>query len=286
MKLLILLFLFSLSCSDSKKQSNIKSENNSPKNELVSEITNNNNNSIKNNSNQIKTENLQFTFEIIEEIPHDTDAYTQGLIFKNNYLYESTGQYGKSSLRKVNPKTGIIEKKISIGFIYFAEGIEVLNENIYLLTWKNNICKVYDINTFEEVDEKRYAGEGWGLCLANNKFYMSNGSNIIQILDSDSFLPIDQFPLNDLDGFALYDINELEFAKGYIFANLWMKDKIAVIDINSRSLVKIIDFSELRNKLGNKRNAEVMNGIAYDKKEDVFYITGKYWDKVFIVKIK
>ena len=281
MKLLILLFLFCISCSDSKKQTIQKTENISNPNELNSE--NINTNKISNN---FKTENLKFTYELIDEIPHDTEAYTQGLIFYNNFLYESTGQYGKSSLRKLNPKTGKIEMKISVGFIYFAEGIEVYNDKIYLLTWKNNLCKVFDINTFKEVDEKRYAGEGWGLCYANNKFYLSNGSNKIQILESDSFLPIDQFPLNDLDGFALYDINELEFAKGYIFANLWMKDKIAVIDINSRSLLKIIDFSELRNRLGNKRNAEVMNGIAYDKNEDVFYITGKYWDKVFKVKIK
>jgi glutamine cyclotransferase len=288
MKLLYLILLFSLSCTDSKqnKSQEINTQNITSDNteKSQSNITNSEINTYDNQ--EIEQENLNFTFQVLGTIPHDTKAYTQGFVFYNGYLYESTGQYGRSSLRKISPLSGEILKKESVNMRYFAEGIEVYDNKLYMLTWQNSLCKVYDIETFNEVKEFRYVGEGWGLCFIKNYFYMSNGSNVIQVIEPNEFKVVDSFEVFDFDGFPVMDINELEFAKGYIFANLWLRDKIAIIDPIKRKLVNIIDFSELRKQLRNQRIAETMNGIAYDKENDVFYLTGKNWDTTFIVKIK
>lgn len=235
---------------------------------------------------ELKQDSLKFEFEVIDEIYHNPVFYTQGYIFLNGYLYESIGQYGHSALHKIDPNTGKSLKETKVGFRYFAEGLEVLDDKLFLLTWKNEVCKVYDIETFSEVSEFPYVGEGWGLCEINNLFYMSDGSDKIQIKEPNSFSTIEKFSITGEDNLPLNDINELEYAKGYIFANIWMTDKIAIIDPNKKELVKIMDFSVLRKRLKNNPSAESFNGIAYNPKEDIFYLTGKYWNKVFKVKIK
>ncbi len=284
MKMFFILLVLSLSCSDSKQKEKeviIQEKNKAKVNNIVSDID-----SLPVYDKYDEKDELKFEYEIIGSIPHDTRAYTQGYKYYNGYLYESTGQYGFSSIRKINPITGEILKKEYVNLRFFSEGIEIYDGKIFMLTWKNSICKVYDLETFGELNEFRYTGEGWGLCFGNGYFYMSNGSNIIQMIEPKNFSVVDKFELFDNEGYPLMDLNELELAKGFIFANLWMRDKIAVIDPTSKSLVKIMDFSDLRGKLKNYDNAETMNGIAYNKNNDIFYITGKNWDTTFLVKIK
>lgn len=280
MKIILLLIFLSISCSEATKKS--EQEDKIIPSSITKKVETK---EIKIQKEEIVGEKLQFEYEVLEEIPHDINAYTQGYIFKNNILYESTGQYGSSTLRKVDPKTGQVIQKISVGFRYFAEGIEMYNDKIYLLTWKNNICKVYDSVNLGEIGEYRYSGEGWGLCLINDKFYMSNGTNLLQIIDPKTFSVVNTFNVIDQDGFPLMDLNELEYAKGYIFANIWMTDKISVINPNTGVVVNIIDFHPLRKRLKNNSSAETFNGIAYNEKEDVFYLTGKNWSKTFKVRI-
>jgi glutaminyl-peptide cyclotransferase len=290
MKLILIFLIFplllSFSCSESKtktEQNKTEQINQSSKNILDSSEKHN----ILDNKPEIyeSQSKLKFEYELIDEFYHDSEAYTQGYIFKNNILFESTGQFGSSSLRKVDPKTGNLIQKISIGLRYFAEGIEIYNDKIYLLTWKNNICKVYDSVNFGEIGEFRYSGEGWGLCLINDVFYMSNGTNELQIIDPKTFKVIRKIDVFDQDGYALGDLNELEYAKGYIFANIWMTDKIAIINPIDGKVLHIMDFHQLRKRLKNNSTAETFNGIAYDKNEDIFYLTGKNWNKTFKVRI-
>lgn len=280
MKYCILVFLLLFACNQTQGQrESDKNSELSKKNELNSESN------IQENK-EFKQDSLTFEFEVISEIYHNPDFYTQGYIFLNGYIYESIGQYGHSALHKIDPKTGKSLKETKIGFRYFAEGLEALNGRLFLLTWKNEVCKVYDIESFSEISEFPYSGEGWGLCEINNLFYMSDGSDKIQIKEPNSFTTIEKFSLIGEDNLPLNDINELEYAKGYIFANIWMTDKIAIIDPIKKELVKIMDFSDLRKRLKNNPKAESFNGIAYDEGEDVFYLTGKNWNRVFKVKIK
>lgn len=218
--------------------------------------------------------------EIIQTIPHDTMAFTQGYFFKDKFLYESTGLYGKSSLRKVNPLNGDVIKKVDIDKKYFAEGIEFYEDSIYMLTWKEQTCKVFDFE-FNEIKQFNYSGEGWGLSLQKDKFYMSDGTNIIKIIDPKSFNVIGKIEIFD-NKVPLAKINELQSVNEYILANIWYTDKVAVL--LDGKLDRFLDLSFLRNYLKNKR-AEVMNGIAYDNLENVLYVTGKFWDLVFKLKI-
>lgn len=289
MKLILILIifplLFSISCSEDTK----KPEQNNDSNQIKTEnnIVENAENEIREEQTKIEKPNLElkFEYEVIDEFYHDAEAYTQGYIFKNKILYESTGQFGSSTLRKVDPKTGNVIQKISVGLRYFAEGIEMYKDKIYMLTWKNNICKVYDAVNLGEIGEFRYSGEGWGLCLLNEELYMSNGTNELQIIEPKTFKVIRNIDVLDQEGYALGDLNELEYAKGYIFANIWMTDKIAVINPIDGKVVNIIDFHPLRKRLKNNSSAETFNGIAYDKDEDIFYLTGKNWNKTFKVRI-
>lgn len=223
-------------------------------------------------------------FELIKTISHDINAYTQGYFFKDGFLYESTGLYGKSSLRKISTEGGSIIKNINIEKKYFSEGIEYYKNNIYMLTWREQVCKVFDFNNFQEIKSFQYSGEGWGISLFKSKFYMSNGSNTIKVLDPENFNTLEEFNVFDENKNPIKWLNELQVVDNFLLANIWFTDKIVVIDIENKKFIKTIDFSSLRVYLKNK-NAEVMNGIAYDEKEKIFYITGKFWDLSFKTKI-
>lgn len=293
MKFLFLLIFLIFSCNNSNGQkdhdkvseetnSNIISENKKSNSANTDSINNLN----KSNQNTLSTKDtLKFEFEIIGEIYHNPKFYTQGYIYYQDFLYESTGQHGESGIYKINPKDGKVIQQNSLNIRFFGEGLEVYKDKLYLLTWRNQVCKVFGIKSFTEINEFRYVGEGWGLCRINDLFYMSDGSDKIQIKEPNSFSTIDYFSIEDERGYPLNDLNELEYAKGYIFANIWMTDKIVIIDPDLKKTIKIIDFSVLRSKLINNPQAEVLNGIAYDKENDIFYLTGKNWNKTFKVRI-
>ena len=225
------------------------------------------------------------TYDIVNEFNHDQKAYTQGLEIYENFLFESTGLNGKSSLRKINFNTGEIINMINLEYEYFGEGLTVLNDKIYQLTWKNKIGFIYDlelnnIGTFNYVNSK----EGWGLCNDGNYIYKSDGTSKIWRLDPNTLEEIDFIDVMT-DKSRIKNINELEYIDGKIYANTYQQNRDVVIVINpSNGVVEnVIDFSGLRDKVLQTPDLDVMNGIAYNKGK--LFVTGKNWDKVFEVKV-
>ena len=225
------------------------------------------------------------TYDIVNEFSHDQNAYTQGLEIYENFLFESTGLNGKSSLRKINLSTGEIINMINLEYEYFGEGLTVLNDKIYQLTWKNKIGFIYDlelnnIGTFNYVNSK----EGWGLCNDGNYIYKSDGTSKIWRLDPNTLEEIDFIDVMT-DKSRIKNINELEYIDGKIYANTYQQNRDVVIVINpSNGVVEnVIDFSGLRDKVLQTTDLDVMNGIAYNKGK--LFVTGKNWDKVFEVKV-
>lgn len=225
------------------------------------------------------------TYEIIDEFSHDEKAYTQGLEIYENFLFESTGLNGKSSLRKINFNTGEIINMINLEYEYFGEGLTVLNDKIYQLTWKNKIGFIYDlelnnIGTFNYENSK----EGWGLCNDGNYIYKSDGTSKIWRLDPNTLEEVDFIDVMT-DKSRIKNINELEYIDGKIYANTYQQNRDVVIVINpSNGIVEnVIDFSGLRDKVLQTPDLDVMNGIAFNNGK--LFVTGKNWDKVFEVKI-
>ncbi|NAS30852.1 glutaminyl-peptide cyclotransferase [Flavobacteriaceae bacterium R38] len=227
-----------------------------------------------------------YSYEIIEEYPHDINAYTQGLEFKNDTLYESTGRNGQSSLRKVDFKTGTVLKKIDLDNTYFGEGITILNDKIYQLTWQNNKGFVYNLSNFEKTGSFVYgkSAEGWGLCNDGQKIYKSDGTEKIWILDPDSL--IEQNYIQTVTNSSIFSkANELEYANGKIYANSYQKDGVMIINPSTGAIEGVIDFRKLKAKVTKHNDLDVLNGIAYHPERKTFFITGKNWDKLFEVKI-
>ncbi|WP_121665604.1 glutaminyl-peptide cyclotransferase [Mesonia aquimarina] len=231
-----------------------------------------------------------YTYEIVNTYPHDPAAFTQGLEFYKDTLYEGTGTRGESSIRKVDFKTGEVLEKTNLDYQYFGEGITILNQKLYQLTWQNNKGFVYDVNTLEKLTSFAYneSKEGWGLCNDGEKLYKSDGTEKIWILDAEtleekSFIqPVTHKSLPT-------KLNELEWVEGKIYANTWQKDGIAIINPKTGAIDGLIDFRGLRDNLGNKEKLnpgnDVLNGVAYNSTTKKLYVTGKHWDKLFEVKI-
>ena len=225
------------------------------------------------------------TYDIINEFNHDQKAYTQGLEIYENFLFESTGLNGKSSLRKINFNTGEIINMINLDYEYFGEGLTVLNDKIYQLTWKNRIGFIYDLE-LNNIGTFNYGNsqEGWGLCNDGNYIYKSDGTSKIWKLDPNTLEEIDFIDVMT-DKSRIKNINELEYIDGKIYANTYQQNRDVVIVINpSNGIVEnVIDFSGLRDKVLQTEDLDVMNGIAHNK--DKLFVTGKNWSKVFEVKV-
>ena len=229
-----------------------------------------------------------YSYEIIGEYPHDISLYTQGLEFKNNILYESTGLNGYSSLRKFDVyKNQLIDVRF-LDDEYFGEGLTILNNKIYQLTWKNRIGFIYDLKTMNMEKSFNYgqSSEGWGLANDGNNLYKSDGTEKIWIIDPVTLKEIDNIEIVT-DKKKVKNINELEIVDEKIYANTYQfnKDVVLVINKLTGSVDGIIDFGNLRNKVKQHNNLDVLNGIAFNKKRNSFFITGKRWDKIFEVKI-
>lgn len=233
-------------------------------------------------SEPVQTE--ESSFVLLKTVPHDTKAYTQGLIISDSFLYESTGHYGASSIRKIDIESGSILSKTPLPNLYFGEGITVLQDKIYMLTWQSRQCLIIDKQTLEIKDAFSYSGEGWGITDNGEMLIMSDGSNILKFIDVSSRKVVKMLSVTSM-GKPLDRLNELEFVDGKIFANIYEEDKIAVINPESGNVEKILDFSELRKYEKDNALAEVMNGIAYDKVNDVFILTGKNWQNYYHIKI-
>ena len=227
----------------------------------------------------------KYGYQILNIRPHDSNAFTQGLILVDGKLLESTGQEGASSLRIVELETGKILKKVDVPVPYFAEGITVLNGKVYQLTWQHERGFIYDLQTLEQVGEFRYRGEGWGLTTDGQSLILSDGSNRLQFLDPSSFRVTKT--INVLDGQTpVTQLNELEFVKGEIYANIWHDDRIAVIDPATGRVKSWIDLKGLMAKEELANEEAVLNGIAYDQSNDKLLVTGKLWPRLFEIKVK
>jgi glutamine cyclotransferase len=225
-----------------------------------------------------------YGYEVVHVWPHDRDAYTQGLVFHDGKLLESTGQVGRSSLRRVELETGKVVQKVDVPPPHFAEGITLLKGKIYQLTWQDKLGFIYDGWTFAKIGTFKYEGEGWGLANDGQFLILSDGSNQIRFMDPDNFhvrktiaVFNGKVPVNE--------INELEYIHGEIYANIWHADRIARIDPQTGRVVGWIDLNGLLSP-GEVRDEEaVLNGIAADESNDRLFVTGKLWPKLFEIRL-
>lgn len=227
------------------------------------------------------------TYDIVNTYPHDINAYTQGLEFYRDTLIEGTGQYRESSLRKVNAKTGEVYKKVDLDPKYFGEGITVLNNKIYQLSWKENTGFIYNADNLQKEKEFTYfkAIEGWGLTNDGKYLYQSDGTEKIWVIDPATLKHVDYINVYSLSG-KIKAINELEWVDGKIYGNVYQTDALAIIDPKSGAIENIIDLSALKGKVTNHPELDVLNGVAYNAKTKTFFVTGKNWDKMFEIRIK
>ena len=230
---------------------------------------------------------VTYTYEIINEYPHDSNAFTQGLEFHNGYLYESTGLNKESSLRKVELETGKVLKKIDLESKYFAEGMTIVDDKIIQLTWQANQGFIYDLEDFkfEKVFGYGRSNEGWGLTHNNEFLIKTDGSERMWFLNKNDYEE-NHFIETYTNKRKVEKLNELEFIKGEIFANVWQKNYILIVNPKNGAIDGILDLNGLQAKAGQRGEDNVLNGIAYDKINDRLFVTGKKWNKVFEIKYK
>ncbi|MBP0902257.1 glutaminyl-peptide cyclotransferase [Mariniflexile gromovii] len=227
-----------------------------------------------------------YTYKIINEYPHDITSYTQGLEFYKGNLYESTGQRKESKLRQVDYKTGEVLKNVNLADAFFGEGLTVLNDKIYQLTWQSGTGFIYDVNTFEKTNSFKYGNskEGWGICNDSKKLYKSDGTENIWILNPDTLVEEDHIQVYTNKG-KIVEINEMEWINGVIYANRYQKDGVALINPENGAVIGVIDFSPLKKLVTQHEGLDVLNGIAYNPDTKTIFVTGKRWDKLFEVEI-
>jgi glutamine cyclotransferase len=226
-----------------------------------------------------------YSYEVVNTFPHDPTSFTQGLIFHEGALIESTGLEGRSTLRRVELQTGRVLQNVDVPKFYFAEGMTLFGGKIYQLTWKGEKGFVYDARTFEKTGEFSYTGEGWGLTHDADSLILSDGSEQIRFIDPETGKV--KRTINVLDGNRpLKEINELEYVKGEIYANVWHEDRVARIDPQSGHINGWIDLSGLLRRGEAGSPEAVLNGIAYDEKGDRLFVTGKLWPKLFEIRLK
>lgn len=224
-------------------------------------------------------------YRIVNVYPHDPQACTQGLVYRNGFLFESTGRNGRSSLRKVSLENGKIVQKQSIDDRYWAEGLTEWNGRLLQLTWKSNIGFVYDIESFKLQDTFRYSGEGWGLTHDGTQLIMSDGSNTLRFLDPASFRERGRISVRD-GNISIREMNELEYIRGEIYANIWHTDRIARISPESGRVVGWIDLQNLLSPVYHINDPEaVLNGIAFDAENNRLFVTGKFWPVLFEIEL-
>jgi glutaminyl-peptide cyclotransferase len=214
--------------------------------------------------------------------PHDRSAFTQGLLLHEGTLYESTGQYGQSSLRQVDPATGEVLRRVDVPAELFAEGLALVADRLVQLTWREGVARVYDRDTFELVDELAYDGEGWGLCYDGQRLVMSDGSDTLFFRDPETFELLGQVSVTRA-GLPVSRLNELECVGEDVYANVWTTEEIVQIDKASGAVEATIVAAGLLTP-EEREGTDVLNGIAYDPETGTFLITGKFWPKLFEVR--
>lgn len=227
----------------------------------------------------------QYSYEVVHTYPHDPAAFTEGLVFLNGHLYESTGLNGQSSLREVDLDSGNVTHEITLPTQYFGEGIAVLGSKIYQLTWQNHTAFVYDLATFNQIGQFPVDGEGWGLTTDGQSLIMSDGSSEIRFLDPATFQVQRTIDVQQL-GQPITELNELEYINGEIYANVWQTNSIVRIDPKTGNVLGVINLTGLLPDSERTPDADVLNGIAYDPVRDRLFVTGKKWPHLYEIRLK
>jgi glutamine cyclotransferase len=241
--------------------------------------------------NQPKTETITtdpflINYSVHHSIPHDTQAFTEGLVLHNGQLYESTGEHGESWIGIVNANTGVPDKKIILAKEYFGEGITILNNKIYHLTYKERTGFVYSLDTFKEIRRFNYKTEGWGLTNDGKNLIMSDGSDKLFFLDTTTLSIVKTLPVRHQD-LPIKNLNELEFIDGFIYSNIWETDRIARIDAETGDVKGFLDLSRLTKQAKALNNRiDYLNGIAWHESTKSLLVTGKYWPLIYVLKLQ
>lgn len=230
-------------------------------------------------------ETSEYTYEIVNTFPHDRRAFTQGLEFRDGYIYESTGLRGESSLRRVELETGEVLQRHALDEDLFGEGLTILADRIFQLTWQAKTGFVFDKESFEPIMQFFYDGEGWGLTNDGDRLIMSDGSNTLSFRDPEGFVELDSVDVYDDRG-PVVMLNELEFINGEIWANIWMEDQIVVIDPESGWVTRRIDMTGLlQDEDRSDHRNDVLNGIAWDAENERVFVTGKLWPVMYEIDV-
>jgi glutaminyl-peptide cyclotransferase len=224
-------------------------------------------------------------YQIVHVYPHDPEAFTQGLVYMDGHLYESTGRNGKSSVRMVDLATGQVLQHYDLEAKYFGEGLTSWGSDLVQLTWKTKLGFVYDRFSLAEKRTFHYEGEGWGLTQDGKQLILSDGTPILRFLDPQSFTETKRISVKDEKGHPVFNINELEYIDGEIYANVWQTDQIVRISPRTGKILGRIDLSGLMDKSQLADPDAVLNGIAYDARQDRIFVTGKLWPKLFEIKV-
>jgi glutamine cyclotransferase len=225
-----------------------------------------------------------FTYTIVGTFPHDPAAFTQGLVFADGVLYEGTGLRGRSTLRRTDLSTGAVLQSVPLAPELFGEGIAVVDNTIFQLTWRGRVGFVYDKATLGFQRHVTYATEGWGLTYDGTRLVMSDGTSTLYFRDPDTFAILGQVTVQDTEG-PVTQLNELEYIRGEVYANVWRTDRIARIDPQTGHVVGWIDLRGLLSPEDRLQPVDVLNGIAYDAEQDRLFVTGKLWPKIFEIRL-
>ncbi|MGH9568931.1 MAG: glutaminyl-peptide cyclotransferase [Candidatus Angelobacter sp.] len=225
----------------------------------------------------------EYTFKIVSVFPHDPGAFTQGLAWRDGFLYEGTGLNGRSSLRKVNLQTGEVVQRVDLPPQFFGEGIALLKNQIIQLTWKAHIGFIYNLSDFRLLRRFSYPGEGWGLATNGRDIFMSDGTSEIRVLDS-SMREKRRLKVHDGDT-PITELNELEWVDGELFANIWQTDRIARISVQTGKVLGWVNLQGLLSPMYRLPPDAVLNGIAYDARGKRLFVTGKLWPDIFEIRL-
>jgi glutamine cyclotransferase len=224
-----------------------------------------------------------FGYRVVGAYPHDSKAFTQGLLWDRGELLEGTGLYGQSSLRRVDLETGQVRQNRRLAKEYFGEGVTLLGQRIFQLTWRAGKGFVYDRDSFELLRTFTFPGEGWGLATDGRRLIMSDGTDTLRFLDPENLRETGRLPVHD-GGTPVSRLNELEYVRGEIYANVWMSDRIAVISLESGRVSRWIDLKGILSPLRRDKK-KVLNGIAFDPEKERLFVTGKLWPRLFEIEI-
>lgn len=227
----------------------------------------------------------QLKYSIVRTYPHDPAAYTQGLFFYQGKLYESTGQNGASSLRRVELSTGKVLQSVNLNTEHFGEGAAIHGNRIYQLTWTSGVCFAYNTENLSLEATYSYNTQGWGLTSDGNELIMSDGSNLLRFMNPEGFVERRRVEVYDDQG-PVRNLNELEYINGLVYANVYTTDRVVIIDPQTGVVVAQIDLSSILPTNQRTGREDVLNGIAYDAERDMLIVTGKYWPKMFEIKLE